>query len=134
MLIFMENTDTKREILVADDEPAVALAIKSAVKYCGYPVHTVSNGEAAIAAVEAEPSRFSLVMSDHNMPGRGGLALVKALRACGFPGRVIILSAFLTKEIEGQYAALGVDQILTKPFNLDALRLALAQAFDPANC
>ncbi len=126
--------ETTREILVADDEPAVALAIKSALKYCGYPVHTVSSGEAAVAAVQAEPNRFSLVMSDHNMPGHGGLALVTALRASNFPGRIIILSAFLSKDIEAQYSALGVDQILNKPFNLDSLRRALKQVFQPASC
>jgi CheY-like chemotaxis protein len=122
------------EILVADDEPAVALAIKSALKFCGYSAVTVSNGEEAIGRIKAEPGRFALVLSDHNMPGLGGLALVKALRAVNYPGRIVILSAFLSQAIEDQYEALGVDQILSKPFNIERLRQALERALKPAGC
>ena len=122
------------EILVADDEPAVALAIKSALKFCGYRVLSVSDGEAALDRVQAEPGRFSVVLSDHNMPGLGGIALVKALRAAGYPGRIVILSGYLTRENEAQYENLGVDQILSKPFNLDRLRLALSRALNPTAC
>jgi CheY-like chemotaxis protein len=113
------------EILVADDEPAVAVAIKAALKFYGHTVLTVSNGDAALEHVRAEPGRFSAVMSDHNMPGLGGLGLVKALRDAGYAGRVIILSAFLNPDIEAKYKALGVNQILAKPFHIEKLRLAL---------
>jgi CheY-like chemotaxis protein len=126
--------DTAAEILVADDEPAVALAIKSALKFCGYSVQTVPNGQAALDAVEAEPGRYDVVLSDHNMPGLSGLALVKELRVFGYPGRIVILSAYLTQENEAQYRELGVDQILAKPFNLERLRLALSRALNPAAC
>ena len=126
--------ETIAEILVADDEPAVAIAIKSALKFCGYAVLTVPNGEAALDLIQAEPGRFSVLLSDHNMPGLGGLALVKALRAADYPGRIVILSAYLSRDIEAQYEELGVDQILSKPFNIERLRLALEHALHPAAC
>ena len=128
----MEIMENKVEILVADDEPAVALAIKSALKYCGYSVVTVPNGEMALERIQAEPGRFSLILSDHNMPNLGGLALVRALRAAGYPGRIVILSAFLSQTIETEYEELGVDQILSKPLNIERLRLALERALYPA--
>lgn len=130
----METMVNAAEILVADDEPAVALAIKSALKFCGYSVQTAPNGQAALDAVEAEPRRYDVVLSDHNMPGLSGLALVKALRMLGYPGRIVILSAYLTQENEAQYRELGVDQILSKPFNLERLRLALSRALNPTAC
>jgi CheY-like chemotaxis protein len=130
----MENMETMVEILVAEDEPAVALAIKSALKYCGYAVHTVPNGEIALESIQAEPGRFSVVLTDHSMPGVGGIALVKALRAIGYPGKIVILSAYLTSQNEAQYEELGVDQILSKPFNLNRLRIALESALDSAGC
>ena len=113
------------EILVADDEPAVAVAIKAALKFYGHTVVTVSNGDTAIEHIRAEPGRFSAVVSDHNMPGLGGLGLVKALRGAGYGGRVIILSAFLNSDVEAKYAEMGVKQILAKPFHIEKLRLAL---------
>lgn len=130
----MEIMEKEEEILVADDEPAVAVAIKSALKFCGYSVLTVHSGEAALDRVRAEPERFALVLSDHNMPGLGGLALVKALRAVRYPGRIVILSAFLSRPVEAQYEELGVDGILSKPFNLERLRLALDRVLHPAGC
>ena len=130
----METMVNTVHVLVADDEPAVALAIKSALKFCGYAALTVPSGEAALERVRAEPGRFSLVLTDHNMPGLGGLAMVKALRAIAYPGRIVILSAYLTRENEAQYKMLAVDEILSKPFNLERLRLALERALQPASC
>jgi CheY-like chemotaxis protein len=130
----MENMENTVEILVADDEPAVALAIKSALKFCGYGVLTVPNGQAALDHIQAEPDRFPIVLSDHNMPGLSGISLVKALRAIGFPGKIVILSAYLTRENEAEYEALAVDQILSKPFNLHGLRLAMDRALNSAGC
>jgi CheY-like chemotaxis protein len=124
----MEIMEKEAEVLVVDDEPSVALAVKSALKFCGYAVLTVPDGEAAMERVRAEPRRFAVVLSDHNMPGLGGLALVKALRAANYPGGIIILSAFLSRGIEVQYEALGVDQILSKPFNIERLRLAMERS------
>jgi CheY-like chemotaxis protein len=132
----MENMENAVEILVADDEPAVALAISSALRFCGYAVLSVPNGQAALDSVKAQPDRFPVVLSDHNMPGLGGIGLVKALRAIGYPGRIVILSAYLTHENEAEYEALGVDQLLSKPFNIQGLRRAMERALhpDPAVC
>jgi CheY-like chemotaxis protein len=130
----MANMENMIEVLVADDEPAVALAIKSALRFCGYSVATVPDGKAALEAIQAEPGRFALVLSDHNMPGVGGIALVKALRVIGYGGRIVILSAFLTDENRAQYMDLSVDQILSKPFNIERLRTALDRALNPVAC
>jgi len=113
------------EILIADDEPAVAAAVKSALKFYGYAALAVASAEAAVECVRAEPNRFSAVISDHNMPGLGGLGLVRTLRAAGYAGRIVILSAFLSPEVEAQYRELGADQVLAKPFRIERLRLAL---------
>jgi CheY-like chemotaxis protein len=130
----MKDMENMVEILVADDEPVVALAIKSALKFCGFSAFTVPDGVAALDQVQANPNRFSVVLTDHNMPGLGGIALVKALRAIGYPGGIVILSGYLTREYEAQYKMLGVDQILPKPFSIERLRLALNRALHPEVC
>jgi len=127
----MEN---EAEILVAEDEPAVAFAIKAALKFCGYTVLLVPDGVEALEGVHAAPGRFAAVLTDHNMPGLGGLALVEALRAVNYPGGIVILSAFLSREIEARYERLGVDQILTKPFDIQQLQLALDRVTGPVAC
>jgi CheY-like chemotaxis protein len=127
----METIGNPGEVLVVDDEPAVALAIKTALKFCGYLVTAVPDAQSALDDIQAHPSRFQVVLSDHNMPGLGGLGLVQALRVIGFGGRIVILSGYLTRDNEEQYRDLGVDQILAKPFNLDRLRQALHSVLNP---
>jgi DNA-binding response OmpR family regulator len=130
----MAVIDAAVEILVVDDEPAVALAIKAALKFCGFAVRTVATGEAALEEVRTEPGRFPIILSDHNMPGLGGMALVRALQAIGYRGHILILSAFLSRDIEAQYQEIGVNQILSKPFDLQGLRLALDRILHPTEC
>jgi two-component system response regulator EvgA len=130
----MENMENMVQVLVVDDEPAVALAIKSALKFCGYSVTTAPSGDAALELIEANPSQFSVLLSDHNMPGLGGPALVRAARSAGFPGKIVILSAFLTDTNVALYEQLGVDQILSKPFSLERLRIALQNALHLVSC
>jgi len=120
------------EILVVDDEPAVALAIKAALKLAGFNIQTASCGEDALAKLKADPARFALLLTDHNMPGLSGLALVLAAREAAFPGRIMILSGFLSSAVESQYEALGVDQILAKPFTVARLRDTVERALHPA--
>jgi CheY-like chemotaxis protein len=127
----MENTV---QVLVVDDEPAVALAIKSALKFCGYSVTTAPSGDIALELIQANPGQFSVLLSDHNMPRLGGPGLVKAARDIGFPGRVVILSAYLTDANRALYEQLGVDQILSKPFSLEGLRIALQNALHLVAC
>jgi CheY-like chemotaxis protein len=128
----MENMVTKVEVLVVDDEAPVAAAIKSALRFCGYSSSVVLNGEAALESIRAEPDRYGLVLTDHNMPELSGLALVKELRAMAYPGRIVILSGYLSDEVEAKYEALSVDKILAKPFNVERLRQALDGVLNPA--
>jgi DNA-binding response OmpR family regulator len=134
LLEIMEIMENAAEILVVDDEPSVALAIQAALRFCGFRVVTVRSGEMALDCIQAEPDRFAMVLSDHKMPGLGGLALVRALRDAAYPGRIVILSAYLSWEVEDQYRVLGVDEMLSKPFNLDRLRMTVGRALDRAKC
>jgi len=66
------------------------------------------------------------------MPVLSGLQLVEKLRAGNYAGRIIVLSAHLTSEVEQAYRALVVDHILRKPFDIAELRAAVEQvAADP---
>ena len=118
----MENG---KSVLVADDEPAVALAVKSVLKFCGYQVEMVSSGEEALARVRKEPKRFALVLTDHNMPGLSGLEVAQQLDAMDYRGKVMIVSAFVTLEMETAYRRAGVDRIVLKPFDIKSFREAV---------
>ena len=98
----------------------MALAVKSVLKFCGYLVDVAASGGDALKLVQEAPEKFALVLTDHNMPGMSGLDLARGLYAMDYPGKVIILSALVTREME---AEVGVDRIILKPFDLKSFRV-----------
>ncbi len=109
-------------ILAVEDNSAVAqfLALLLGGENC--KVATACNGEKALAKIGAALRPFDVVITDHRMPRMSGLELVRALRARKFGGKVVVLSAYLTESNSQAYEELGVDMMISKPFDVDELR------------
>jgi CheY-like chemotaxis protein len=120
------------KILVADDEPSVTSSILWALRPLGHRIEIVNDGERALAKLAAEPT-IDLLITDHTMPRMSGLELVTRLRSTPYQGKVLVLSAHLSRQNRAAYDSLGVDSMLPKPFDVDALRQVIAELFqDPA--
>jgi two-component system, OmpR family, alkaline phosphatase synthesis response regulator PhoP len=104
-------------ILVVDDEPNIVLALEFLLKQTGFRVRTVSNGEAALAAIAQELS--DLVLLDVMIPGRDGYAVCQEIRSnpAWRDIRIIILTA-KGRDIQWEKGlSLGADEYVTKPFS-----------------
>ena len=105
-------------VLIVDDEPQIARALRVALSARGYEVSTAGNGETALDLVAT--SSPDVVLLDLGLPGIDGVEVVRRLRGwTSIP--VIVVSVR-----EGQsdkVAALdaGADDYLTKPFGMDEL-------------
>lgn len=120
------------KILVVDDEPNIVLSLEFLMKQAGFQVRTASDGEAALAAITAEPP--DLVLLDVMMPRRNGYEVCQAIRANPdwASVRVIMLTA-KGREVEREKGlALGADDYITKPFStqevVERVRELLAEA------
>jgi DNA-binding response OmpR family regulator len=104
-------------ILVADDEPNILLSLEFLLKQAGFRVRTVSDGEAALAAITQEPP--DLVLLDVMIPGRDGYAVCQEIR--GNPAwrdmRIIMLTAKGGEIQREKGLSLGADEYVTKPFS-----------------
>jgi CheY-like chemotaxis protein len=109
-------------ILAVEDDSAVAqfLALLLGGENC--KVATACNGEKALAKIGAAHRPFDVVITDHRMPRMSGLELVRELRVRKFGGKVVVLSAYLTESNTQAYEELGVDMMISKPFDVDELR------------
>ena len=116
---------TELRILAVEDETAVAQFL--ALVLCGprCKVETACDGLDALGKISAAPVPFDIVITDHKMPRRTGLELVRELRARNFGGKIAVLSAYLTPPNVQAYEDLRVDVMLTKPFDIDQLRHAV---------
>ena len=66
-------------ILVVDDEPVVQDAVRWLLRSQGYDVDIARNGEEALSRIAQQ--EFDVVVSDIEMPGLNGLAVLERSRA-----------------------------------------------------
>jgi DNA-binding response OmpR family regulator len=104
-------------ILVADDEPNIVLSLEFLLKQAGFRVRTVSNGEAALAAIAQELP--DLVLLDVMIPGRDGYAVCQEIRSnpAWRDMRIIMLTAKGSDIQREKGLSLGADEYVTKPFS-----------------
>ena len=112
-------------ILAVEDETAVAQLLALVLGGPNCKVATASDGEKALAKIDAAKRPFDVVITDHRMPRVSGLELVRELRARKFGGKVVVLSAHLTENNIKAYQELGVNMLISKPFDVDELRRAI---------
>ena len=105
-------------ILVVDDEPQIRRIMRTTLTGMGYEVDDAKTGEEGLQKVRA--FRPDLVLLDINMPGMGGLATCRAIRAD--TGAAIIMLTVRTTEAD-KVSALdaGADDFVTKPFSTPEL-------------
>ncbi len=70
----------KDTILAADDDRGILLLIQSILNPEHHSLVTAADGETARALIEAEPSRFSAILLDWEMPGMTGIDLLRWIK------------------------------------------------------
>jgi two-component system, OmpR family, KDP operon response regulator KdpE len=105
-------------ILVVDDEPQIRRVMKTALTAHGYEAYEARTGEEALASLRA--SNPDLILLDMNMPGMGGMAACRSIRAVS-ETPIIVLS--VRDREQDKIAALdaGADEYMTKPFSVNEL-------------
>ena len=114
-------------LLFVDDEPALVRLGYSVLTQLGYDVTAYTSSVEALAAFQAAPHHFDLVITDYTMPQMTGDALTRALRRLR-PDIPIILETGFSHTIDAeQAAALGIDAFLLKPWTVRELARTIAQ-------
>jgi len=127
--------DTLR-LLIVDDEEASRYGMRRALTTFGYNVSEADSAEAArILIKQQEPD---LMLLDVNLPGISGLDLLKELRESKDPSDsddqngsgplVIIITAHGSERMAVEAVKSGAYDYLSKPFELDDLRLVVKNA------
>ncbi len=110
-------------LLLVEDDAMIGEAVLDALRGAHYAVDWVRDGEMAWTALTGQD--YDLVLLDLGLPRRGGLDVLRALRAAGAKTPVLIATArdAVADRIAGLDA--GADDYVVKPYDIDELQARL---------
>jgi CheY-like chemotaxis protein len=123
-------------ILIVDDEPDVAILFRQQfrreTREGVYVLHFALSASEALEhlAREVPPQRI-VILSDINMPGMDGLALLREIKTRRPDLPVMMLTAYGDDERRQRAAEDGAADFLTKPVDFDFLRIRLRELLGP---
>jgi len=120
-------------ILIAEDEPTIALTIEDDLTLDGYEVEVVSDG--VTASRRAREGGFDLLLLDVMLPFKTGFDICREVRKTGAAIPILMLTARTQEADKVLGLDLGADDYVTKPFSPHELRArirALLRRASPA--
>lgn len=116
---------SSKEILVAEDQIINRKVVTQFLQKKGWHVYSVENGSQAVDLIKKEPSRFSMVLMDVQMPVMDGFTATVKIREFenGHQSHIpiIAMTALAMKGDKEKCIAAGMDDYLTKPINPEEL-------------
>ena len=116
----------RSRILLVDDDESLLRVTEKQLADAGYDVRTASSGEVALEAFD--PGSTDLVVTDLQMPGMDGLALLAEVVRRDPDATVILITAYGTVESAVEAMKAGAVDFLEKPFRREVLLLAVSRA------
>jgi len=119
----IDTNEVSKRILVVEDEAHIAEGIRLNLELVGYTVELAETGTAGLIAWKQW--KPDLIVLDIMLPGVDGLSVLKSIRLEDERLPILILSAKSTAEDRIKGLMHGVDDYLSKPFNLDEFLLRI---------
>ncbi|MBF0383260.1 MAG: response regulator [Magnetococcales bacterium] len=104
-------------ILIVDDDPNNCSLLAQHLEKCKHSTTSCYSG--LDACKEARKSRFHLIFMDIHMPGIDGLETIKRLRAQGYSGKIVVVTADPSSANARQSTKVGGDGFLAKPIQVN---------------
>ena len=115
--------DMGETILVVDDEPLIRDLIVQFLSLRGYRALGVKDGPDALAMVEQAPP--DLILLDLFLPGMDGAEALRQLRQRDYAGGVILITGSHDEDTLDEAWALGPQEVIGKPIDLEQLLISI---------
>jgi len=105
----------KERVLVVEDSSTIASVVKYFLELEGFEVVVAKDGNSGLEAARRDQPH--VIVTDYNMPGMDGMAMVRALRSEAATSGIAVLMLTSEDSIEKETQALeaGVDDYILKP-------------------
>lgn len=118
----------QRSVLIVDDEQVLASAMADYLSRHGYAAKVEASGELALKSIEADSP--DLVLLDYRLPRMDGLAVLRKIKDSRPEIEVIMLTAHGSVEKAVEAMRFGAYDYLSKPIDLEELRLVVEKALE----
>lgn len=115
-------------ILIVEDEKSMREVLKMLLEGEVYEVTTASDGLEGLSYVEKDI--FDLVITDMKMPRVDGFEVLKKVKELSPDTVVLMITAFGTTEKAVEARKLGAYDFISKPFDIDEIRLIVKKAIE----
>jgi DNA-binding NtrC family response regulator len=117
------STEKMRKVVTIVFDPGLRALLSDFMSSNSYGVESANDGLDAFHKLAK--SYFDLIITDMQMPGFGGVALLPRLKRIQPWARVIVIPTKRIKRRERQIVESSADACLEKPFNLNQLKTVI---------
>jgi two-component system response regulator HydG len=110
-------------LLIVEDERSVRESCRDVARMLGFETRVAESRDAALRTLDE--CSIDVVLLDLRLPGNNGFDLLRELKRRRPEAVVIVMTGFATVQSAVQAMKLGAYDYITKPFNLEELRLEL---------
>jgi len=120
--------NTKRQVLVIDDDAVVGRSFDRVLSQKGYDVSTALSGEEAMKDIES--TDYDVVFTDIKMPGMDGIEVAERIKAQCPWTPVVVITGYGTEENEARASVLGVSGFVRKPLTPEMIESITLKALE----
>jgi signal transduction histidine kinase/ActR/RegA family two-component response regulator len=117
-------------ILFVDDEPEITFMGKKMLENLGYKVSISSDSISALEEFRKNPGKYSLLVTDQNMPNVTGTDLAFRMREIQPDLKVIIITGYSDDLSEEVLSQNGISEVILKPMILDDFSKIIRRVLD----
>lgn len=121
----MDYNFNNLKILIVDDEDLIREILSEAFVLFGAQVDSADSGNEALKKIQAQ--KYDLILTDIRMPNGDGIFLLESIKNLPGPKPMLFVCSAYNDLSDEKIIDLGIIQIFTKPFELNALLAAVAK-------
>jgi DNA-binding response OmpR family regulator len=123
------GSDSSSRILAVDDDPQIRRLLTDLLNHDGHEIDAAEDAASALKLLLKH--RYSLLVTDLELPGTSGLELIHEVRGRGMQLPILVISGNQDAILKAAVQDLGRAECILKPFGIDAIRAAVARLLAP---
>jgi CheY-like chemotaxis protein len=113
------------QVLVAEDEAINRMFLVKIIERSGYQAIEAQTGQEALDVYNLKKDSIAIILMDLSMPEMDGLEATRAIRALNDSIPILALTAHSTIEDRELCLSVGMNEVLVKPVQIQAIQQAL---------